>query len=114
MEHYDDCIINSTCKFCNLISKIHANRLSRGQRGGVEAEGWKRVVFALCVVCCTIGFLPRTLQFHEWTTMWNIFLTYWVPAVIVFSISSAINEKKIGRNSCVFLQCAAVNLFLFI
>ena len=51
--------MNKSRKFRNLISKIHTNRVSGRRRGGVEAEGWKRVVFALCVVCvvcCTISF----------------------------------------------------------
>ena len=74
MEHHDDCIMNNTRKFRNLISKIHANRVSGRWRGGVEAEGWKLVVFALCVVCCVLylGFFrPRTLQNHEWNVRWN-------------------------------------------
>ena len=40
----------------------------------MEAEGWKLVVFTLCVVCCVLYhrvFRPRTLQFHEWNVRWN-------------------------------------------
>lgn len=76
MEHHDDCIMNNIRKFRNLISKIHANRVSGGRRGGVEAEGWKRVVFALCVVCCTIGFFDLVPYNFTSGTRCGIILTY--------------------------------------